>query len=175
MSQALEAVEKAAGKTRNFQDPPLEKWDPPLSGEIDIEIDSEGQWIHEGEPIRREAIVRLFASILRRESDGHYYLVTPGEKWRLRVQRHPLMITDFDREGEDLLVTLNTGRRWRVDAERSLYLDSDCENVAVVRLPHGLTALATRAAWLRLVEQAEERDGQPGVSSAGQWFPLAHA
>lgn len=173
MSQGLEAVEKAASKARNYQDPPLEKWDPPLSGEIDIEIDSEGQWYHEGAPIRRDAIVRLFASILRREADGHYYLVTPGEKWRIRVQRHPLMITDCDFRDGSLEVTLNTGRSWRVNQQRPLYLDAACDNVAVVALPHGLSALCTRAAWLRLVDMAEEREGVPGVSSDGVWFSLA--
>lgn len=173
MKQKLEAVEQAANTTtRNFQDPPLEQWDPPLSGDIDIEIDSEGQWIHEGSVIRREAIVRLFAAILRREADGDYYLVTPGEKWRIRVQRHPLMITDCDYRDGDLWVTLNSGRRWRVDDQHPLSLDPDCEHVAAIRLPHGLSALCTRAAWVRLVELAEQRDGQPGVFSAGRWFPL---
>lgn len=173
MSQGLEAVEKAASKARNYQDPPLEKWDPPLSGEIDIEIDSEGLWYHDGAPIRRDAIVRLFASILRREADGHYYLVTPGEKWRIRVQRHPLMITDCDSRDGSLEVTLNTGRSWRVNQQRPLYLDAACDNVAVVALPHGLSALCTRAAWLRLVDMAEEQEGVLGVSSDGVWFPLA--
>lgn len=172
MSHALDQLEQTARPSRNFQDPPLEKWHPAPSGDIDIEIDREGRWMHEGMPIRRDAIVRLFASILRREADGHYYLVTPAEKWRIRVQRHPLMIIDCEREGEDLWVTLNTGRRWRVDAGRPLFIDQHSEAVAAIALPHGLSALCTRPAWLRLVELAEEREGVPGVSSAGEWFPL---
>lgn len=172
MAQGLDVVEQAARGTRNFQDPPLEKWDPPLSGDIDIRIDAEGRWFHEDSPIQRDAIVRLFASILRREDDGDYYLVTPGEKWRISVQRHPLMITDCERRGDDLFATLNTGRTWRVDSAHPLFIDPDSEDVAAIRLPHGLSALCTRAAWLRLVELAEEREGAIGVSSDGEWFPL---
>lgn len=172
MAQGLEAVEKAASKTRNFQDPPLQKWDPPLSGDIDIEIDGEGRWFHEGSPIQRDAIVRLFASILRREDDGHYYLVTPGEKWRIRVQRHPLMITDCERRHGDLVVTLNTGREWVVNGEHPLFLEDEVGGIAAVGLPHGLSALCSRAAWLRLVELAEQRGGETGIASGGEWFPL---
>ena len=86
LSRQLEAARRAPGG------PPVEQWDPPLSGEIDIRILADGSWLHEGEPIRREALVRLFASILRREDDGAYYLVTPVEKWRITVELHPLVV-----------------------------------------------------------------------------------
>ncbi|WP_222711507.1 DUF1285 domain-containing protein [Parahaliea aestuarii] len=140
---------------RNFDEPPLEKWHPPLSGEIDIVIRSDGSWWHEGDPIERPEIVRLFATILRREDDGEYYLVTPGEKWRLQVESHPLLITEIDRVGDELVATLNTGKRVVLDREHGLFLDPDCEGVAGIQLNHGLTALCSRAAWYRLVEMAE--------------------
>ena len=80
----LDTIAKQARPARNFDEPPLEQWRPALSGDIDIRIASDGSWYHEGEPIRRESIVRVFASILRREEDGEYYLVTPVEKWRIQ-------------------------------------------------------------------------------------------
>lgn len=178
--QSQGQVDKLAAQVkqgRNFDEPPLERWNPPLIGDIDIEIRADGSWWHEGRPFERQAIVRLFASILRREEDGHYYLVTPGEKWRLRVEAHPLVITEIDANeqgGETVLVaTLNTGKRYPVDAEHPLFLDPERNNVAGIRLPHGLTALCTRAAWYRLAEFAAGEDGAAtGVYSGGQHWPL---
>ena len=76
--------------------PPLEKWQPALSGDIDIRIDSRGDWYHEGTQIQRQPLVNLFASILRREADGDYYLLTPVEKWRIRVDDAPLIAVDME-------------------------------------------------------------------------------
>ena len=81
MKDPLESLEHQVRKPRDFQDPPLDLWQPDLSGDIDIRIDREGRWYHEGDEIKRESLVQLFASILRREEDGEYYLVTPAEKW----------------------------------------------------------------------------------------------
>jgi hypothetical protein len=172
----LEALEAQLPAGRNYSAPPLDQWHPSLSGDIDIEIRADGSWWHEGAPIQREAIVRLFASILRREDDGEYYLVTPVEKWRLRVQAHPLVVTEVERVGEGesalLRATLNTGRQLEIDDAHPLFLDAQREGVAGIRLPHGLTALCSRAAWYRLVAQAQERDGRPGIYSAGRFWPL---
>ncbi len=108
-----------------FSQPPLHLWHPELSGDIDILIKRDGSWIHEGQPILRPELVRLFASILRREEDGEYYLLTPVEKWRLRVECLPLLVTVFDfttgQDGEPVLTAvLNTGREYRVDSEHPL-------------------------------------------------------
>ena len=92
---SLEGIEQQLGKRRNFDAPPLHLWQPALSGDIAIRITAEGDWYHEGGKIERDALVRLFASILRREDDGEYYLVTPGEKWRIVVELHPLMVIDI--------------------------------------------------------------------------------
>jgi len=172
----IEAIAAEAGGTRNFDEPPLERWHPPLLGDIDILIRADGSWWHEGRPFERKAIVRLFASILRREDDGDYYLVTPGEKWRLQVEAHPLVITAFD-EGEvkgkpGLIATVNTGKRYPVDDEHPLFLDHEREGVAAIALPHGLSALCTRAAWYRLVEYAEPVNGVPAVHSGGKTWAL---
>jgi hypothetical protein len=175
MDDRLKSFEQRARKARNFDNPPLHLWDPPLCGDIPIRIDSNGRWYHEGGEIKREALVRLFANILRREEDGEYYLVTPGEKWRIEVEGHPLAVTDFDSSEErpaSLVLTLNTGRRITVDADHPLYLDNAAGGIAAVAMDHGLTALFTRAAWYRLVDPAEEIDGVPCISSGGKIYPL---
>jgi uncharacterized protein len=153
-------------QTRTHRDPdspPLHRWHPPFSGDIAIHIDSQGSWFHEGGKIERESLVRLFASILRREEDGHYYLVTPSEKWRIQVERHPLLVTDVEEVSVDgipvLRATLNTGRQLLVSEQHPLFLDPAMGGIAALHLPHGLTALCTRPAWYRLVDLADNRNG----------------
>ncbi len=169
----LDSLQQQVPGRRNFDQPPLDQWHPPLLGDIDIVIRSDGSWWHEGAPIERPEIVRLFASILRREDDGEYYLVTPGEKWRLQVQAHALLVTEIDRVGDELVATLNTGRQVVLGESHEVFLDDDCEGVAGVRLPHGLTALCSRAAWYRLVAMAEGEGNELRLSSGGQSWHLA--
>ena len=170
MTDKLDAIAEKVGKRRNFDSPPLHLWNPELSGDIPIRITRDGTWYHDGDPIRRESLRNLFASILRREDDGQYYLVTPGEKWRLEVDAHALIVTDVEQEGDELQLTLNTGKSVTVGEEHPLFLDPEVDNVAAVKLWHGLTALFSRNAWYRLVELADS-DGV--VGSGGTWLRLA--
>ena len=176
MEQQLQSIEEQVGKGRNYDAPPLHLWHPPLSGDIPIVITAYGTWYHDGGKIERESLVGLFASILRREEDGHYYLVTPGEKWRIEVELHPLMVTDVEVLGEGdipvLQAVLNTGKKVLINEEHPLFLEPAVGDIAAIKLPHGLTALFTRAAWYRLVEMAEDRDGVATVTSAGHAFRL---
>jgi hypothetical protein len=176
MKMDLKDIERGASKARNYDSPPLELWHPELSGDIDITIRADGSWHHEGEVIARDSIVRLFASILRRESDGEFYLVTPGEKWRIQVELHPLIVTDIDRvktaEGELLRATLNTGKIVDIGQEHPLFLEPVVDNVAAIKLPHGLSALFSRNAWYRLVDMADPNQTPPAVTSAGQTYIL---
>lgn len=161
----LDDIEKQAGGARNFDSPPLHLWHPELSGDIPIVIAADGTWYHDGGAIQRESLVRLFASILRREDDGEYYLVTPVEKWRLEVQLHPLLVIDVADENGVLVLTLNTGKQLKVDDVHPLFLEARRENVAGVVLWHGLTALFSRGAWYRLVEMADA----DGVLQSGDY------
>jgi hypothetical protein len=175
MDERLKSLEEQAGGQPDTDNPPLHLWHPPLSGDIPIVIRADGTWYHDGGEIKRAALVKLFASILRREEDGEYYLVTPVEKWRIEVERHPLMVTDVEQptgRSTALTVTLNTGRKVIVDARHPLFLDPEMDDIAAIALDHGLSALFTRAAWYRLAEMAEERDGVPMVSSCGEDYPL---
>jgi len=104
----------------------------------------------------------LFAGLLRKESDGTFYLVTPVEKVEVNVALHPLMVVDasqlHDSEtGEASLgLVLNTGGIFKLSPETGLHSEARAAGAAFVCLPHGLTALFTRAAWYRLVEMADD-------------------
>ncbi len=183
MTDQLESLSEQVGQSerpgKDPGNPPLHLWQPELSGDIDILIKADGQWIHEGRPIKRQSLVNLFASILRREEDGEYYLVTPVEKWRLRVEALPLIITDVEAKQEEsgqqtLTVTTNTGRRYEVGTEYPLFVPEleSVSDVPAVTLPHGLVALFSRTAWYRLVDLAEEQGGVTGVASSGEFYSL---
>jgi len=175
----LEGIEQQVPR-RNFDSPPLHLWHPPLSGDIPIRIAADGSWYHDGGLIRRQSLVRLFASILRREEDGEYYLVTPAEKWRIEVERHPLVVTDVARQpqpdGEPLLLaTLNTARTVIISREHPLFLESALGDIPVLQLDHGLSALLSRAAWYRLAEMALESGEPPAVVSGDYRFVIGAA
>ena len=176
MEEQLKSLENKVRGKRNFDSPPLHLWNPPLSGDIDILIKADGDWYHQGGLIKRASLVRLFASILRREEDGEYYLLTPAEKWRIQVELHALLVTDVEvrEEGGDalLVLTLNTGNTVVVGDQYPLFLEPAMGGVACVKLEHGLSALFNRAAWYRLVDLADEIDGVMGVSSGGVAFSL---
>ena len=170
MTDKLQALADGLGKRRDFDAPPLHLWHPPLSGDIDIRIDREGRWFHEGDPILRESIVRLFAAILRREDDGQYYLVTPAEKWRIQVDAYPLLVTDFDVKpgSQGLDIVLNTGKRIELLDSQQWFSDPAEQGVAVARLAHGVCAMFSRAAWYRLIELSEAaEDGAVLLRLAG--------
>jgi uncharacterized protein len=176
METPIESLAAQVKAHRNFDAPPLHRWHPPLNGDIPIRIDAQGAWYHLGDKIQRDSLVRLFASILRREEDGEYYLVTPSEKWRIEVELHPLLVIDIDVlvvSGEQVLeATLNTGRRIVVSDKHPLFLDAAVGDIAVIRLAYGLTAICTRSAWYRLVDLAELRDDRPTLRSGTYEFGL---
>ncbi|MFT5484960.1 MAG: hypothetical protein ACI9GW_003630 [Halieaceae bacterium] len=160
--------------------PPLDKWHPELSGDIDIRIDASGVWFHLGGEIKRQALVNLFASILRREDDGEYYLVTPVEKWRIRVERLPLVIVGMDVEegarGPSLVFTTNTSSRVPLDRDHPIKLIEQAEGgpVPAVDVRHGLQALISRSVYYRLAERVEPHldTGVLGVVSGGNHFAM---
>lgn len=93
---------------------PVEQWDPPFCGDMDMLVARDGTWIHEGKPIRRASLVELFASILKLEEDGEYYLVTPVEKVRIQVEDCPFVVLDMDIVGGWLSAGVNFyNQYWR--------------------------------------------------------------
>lgn len=163
--------------------PPIEKWNPDFSGDIDIRIARDGDWYYQGEKMGRETLVRLFSTILRRESDGEYYLVTPVEKWRIQVEDAPLLAHSLEvsGQGESQLIhlTTNTGDPIRIDREHPLKVESypgSDEPRPVVMLEHGLEARLVTAAFYELTryvtEQPDGNANRVGVWSAGVFFEL---
>lgn len=171
--QAL--VDSIVSSTAGLPDPAtLASWNPALSGDIDLRIRADGTWLHLGDPIRREGLVRLFASLLRREENGEYYLVTPIEKWRIRVDRHALQAVDFDCTGTNgdaiWYALLNTGGRCHLGGAYHLHApasDDPGSTAPWMELPNGLTAQLTRAAWYRLVNDASTAGDRALIISAG--------
>jgi hypothetical protein len=143
--------------------PPVHLWNPALCGDIDIVIEANGDWYHQGEKIEREALVKLFASILRREEDSEYYLVTPVEKWRVVVKETPLLIIDMDinqsgTEQQSIIFTDNMGDCYLLgdDYPLEIQLDSQTEQPKpYLYINNDLIAKLTRAVFYRLVEAAE--------------------
>ena len=160
--------------------PPLHLWEPALSGDIDIVIRSNGDWVHEGSKIQRPALVKLFASILRREQDGHYYLVTPVEKWRLQVEQAPLLVVAMDvlKQGSDqqqIVLTTNVDDKVLLSADYPLTVTVDEDSGAplpTVVLDNKLFARVDRPVFYHLVECGVERDDALAVLSDGCWFEL---
>ncbi|MEE2653124.1 DUF1285 domain-containing protein [Spongiibacter marinus] len=160
--------------------PPIEKWQPALSGEIDIQILADGRWIHEGGEIKRHELVKLFASILRCEADGHYYLVTPVEKWRLQVEDLPLLIVDMEvgestSEGRRIAVKTNVDTWHELGPQHRLSVTESPDSGEprpAVALEHGLSARVNRACFYRLVDLAEQHGDRLIVRSAGEQFEL---
>ena len=152
--------------------PPLHLWQPERAGEIDIRIDREGAWYHEGVKIQRQPLVDLFATILRREIDG-YYLVTPAEKMRINVAEVPFIAIDLDVRGEgvdkQLLFSTNVGDYVIAGENNPIYMQGE-RPFLLIR--DGLEARIQRSVFYRLVEEGEPQGDDLWVFSNGQSFNL---
>ena len=158
--------------------PPVHLWNPPDCGDIDIRIARDGRWWHEKSPIGREALVRLFSTVLRRDPDG-VYLVTPAEKLRIVVEDAPFIAVRVDRAGAALRFLTNVGDEVEAGPEHALRVQTDAATGSPAPYIHvrgGLEARLARPVFYELVDMAEVRatpDGETlGVESRGVWFPL---
>jgi uncharacterized protein len=147
-----------AGKPRGPA--PVHQWNPPYCGEMDMRIAADGRWYHEGSPIGRLPLVQLFASILRLDPDGHYYLVTPVEKVRIRVDDCPFVavLLDVDGQGEQqtLRFTLNTEEQVVAGPDHTITVTTakDGQPHPVLHVRHGLNALISRSVFYQLAAMA---------------------
>jgi uncharacterized protein len=164
--------------------PPVERWNPPFCGDIDMRIARDGTWFYCGTPIGRPALVRLFSTILRKDPEG-YVLVTPVERVGIKVEDAPFLAVEMTvaRRGADqaLRFLTNVGDWVEADAGHPIRFEKGAASgiKPYIHVRGDLWALATRALVLDLVELGEvgEHDGARcfGVVSAGRFFPIASA
>ena len=162
---------------------PVDRWNPPYCGEMDMVIKADGSWWHEGTRITRTPLIQLFASILRKDEDGRTYLVTPVEKIGIQVERAHFIAIRVDKEGEGvnqkLYFTTDMGDVVEAGTEHSIRIETDpatLEPDPYVNIRGRLEAAMTRPVFYELVDYAQEvqTDAGPqlGVYSGGTFFPL---
>jgi len=154
--------------------PPVHLWHPAHCGEIDIVIRRDGVWMHEGSPIGRAELVRLFSTVLRKDADG-YVLVTPGEKLSITVEDLPFRAVAVTRRGEALIFTTDVGDEAEAGSEHPIVVETDPqtgEPSPSVRVRADLWARIARPVFYELVEMAEIEDGRLMVRSNGAAFAL---
>ncbi|MEL6577175.1 MAG: DUF1285 domain-containing protein [Pseudomonadota bacterium] len=177
------AVSAAAKKAKG--PPPVHLWNPPYCGDLDIRIARNGQWWYLGTPIGREALVKLFASVLKLE-DGKHFLVTPVEKIGITVDDAPFVAVDFRAEdgpaGQVLTFVTNVGDETVAGPENPIRVVRDAETgepSPYVHVRRGLEALIDRKSFYRLVEIGEiavhEGADWFGLRSEGLFFPIIPA
>ena len=179
----LEGIATALPRERR-QIPPVELWNPPFCGDIDMRIAADGTWYYQKTPIGRLALVKLFASVLKREGDK-YFLVTPVEKLGLVVDDAPFLAVEMKVEqGAQQVLSFRTNVDDWVEAgpDHRLRFERDEATGGLKPYLHvrrDLWAKVTRALFYDLVELGEEReiDGKTmfGVASAGEFFAMAEA
>jgi len=176
----LDGVAQAAKAAGERGLPPVHLWNPPHCGEIDIRIRKDGVWFHEGTPIGREALVRLFSTVLRLDPDG-YHLVTPVEKMKITVEDAPFIATRVDRAkgkdgGDALVFQTNVGDTVEAGPENRIRVEIDPatgEPRPYVHVRRGLEALIARPVFYELAEMAIQEGDTWGVTSNGAFFPIA--
>jgi uncharacterized protein len=158
--------------------PPVDRWHPERCGHSQMRIARDGTWYHEGSPIRRPSLVRLFSTILRREPDGRHVLVTPAEKLDIEVESTAFRAVQMTSEGEGrdqrIAFALDSGDAVILGPEHPLRIANTASGPSPrLLVRHGLEAELTRPLYYDLAELALAGGGEPaGVWSSGAFFPL---
>ncbi len=156
--------------------PPVETWDPPVSGDSEMRIAADGRWYHQGAEITRPAMIRAFSGLLRREEDDSYWLVTPQEKLAIIVEDAPFIAVEMQSEGSG--------------TERTVALRLNSDDLVIVGPDHGIAlrplpyvhvraklwARLARPVYYELAEIALSEGGDPpGFWSSGRFFAIGDA
>lgn len=178
ISVSPEGLARAAQAATGRGLPPLHLWNPPFCGDIDMEIRRDGTWFYQGTPIGRAPLVRLFSTILKREGD-EFFLLTPVEKVRIRVQDAPFVAVDATVTGSgpagQIAFATNVGDEVTAGPDHPIRVTRDAatgEPAPYVMVRAGLEALIDRKTFYRLVDHATHHEGWFGLWSGGAFFGL---
>jgi hypothetical protein len=162
--------------------PPVHLWNPPFCGDIDMRIAADGTWFYMNSPIGRKPLVKLFASVMRHDDDGKYYLVTPVEKCGIRVDDAPFVAIRMTAQGKGraqaICFETNTDDEVTVDAAHPLRFATEAgtDGLKPYVLVRGrLEALVARALFYDLVALGCIEGEWFGVWSSGQFWPMQRA
>lgn len=174
---SAESIAASASEAGKGGMPPVDKWNPPFCGDLDMRIARDGTWFYLGTPIGRAGLVKLFSSIIRKDGDD-YFLVTPVEKVGIIVDDAPFVAIDFDAvgAGEDQKLRFEThvGDRFIAGPDHPIRVAYDAagEPSPYVLVRRNLEALIDRKSFYRLVDIGAHHDGWFGIWSAGQFFGI---
>ena len=156
---------------------------PMLCGDIDMRIDRNGIWYYHGSPIGRQELVKLFASVLKRDESGDFWLITPVEKARIQVEDAPFLAVELFIEEpgphQKLTVRTNIDETVTISTEHPLEVEFDpktAEPAPYVKLREGIRARLSRPVYYELVELGVEAPHNDeiyyGIWSSNSFFPL---
>lgn len=163
--------------------PPVHLWNPEFCGDMDMRIARDGTWFYMGSPIGRKKLVELFSTVLRRDDDNEFYLVTPVEKLRIKVDDAPFVAVEVDcvnpGQEQELLFRTNVGDVIKADNDHPIRVVTDPETQEpspYVMIRDRLDALIARPVFYELVELAQERKHgdttELGLYSCTEFFSL---
>ena len=161
----LKGIETVYGFSKSGKKglPPVDKWNPPFCGDIDLKILRDGRWMYMGTEIKRPAMVRLFSTILRLDPDGEYYLVTPVEKVRIQVEDTPFLIVSMDKlkkENKTSLIFYTSLQDEIILTKKnpiSIEVNDKNEPSPYLLVRNNLRGLISRSVYYELIEYAQER------------------
>lgn len=178
VTPSAEGIVASVRATKGKGLPPVHLWNPPFCGDLDIRIARDGTWFYLGTPIGRPELVKLFASILKKE-DGQYFLVTPVEKVGITVDDAPFIAVDFESTGNEenqvLTFTTSVGDSAVAGSDLPIRVERDAETgepSPYVLIRSNLEALIDRKSFYRLVDLGAHHDGWFGLWSSGVFFPV---
>lgn len=183
MSASADSIAAAIRAAKGRGLPPVDQWNPPFCGDLDMRIARDGTWFYLGTPIGRAPLVRLFSTVLKREGDK-FFLVTPVEKVGITVEDAPFLAVDFtvtaEGTAQNLTFLTSMGDEVTADANHPIRVtEREGEPAPYVEVRAGLEALIDRKSFFRLVDLgvSHEAEGREmfGVWSGGAFFPIADA